>query len=226
MKRSKSYYLITFIMDFKKIENVLKFLDHNDWNSGYEHDDALGVALTPESIDDIFKLITKNTDSPLIYESGCSAGHTTIQICKYLSEKGVENYKLVAHDVREDLVTHARQRFSGNKNIRVELRSGCDYSDISDESIDGIFALNSMIPFLHICYAKEGNYYPYKDYLEETSRVLKEGKPLVLTYLYVPLVLIKDSKIGKAIPFQVRLYKDHQYIEPFLKVLEYIKPVK
>lgn len=208
-------------MDFKKIGNALKFLKENNyWNSVHEHKDALEIALTPDDIDDIFRKIVRNTDLPLIYESGCGTGVTTAQICKYLSERKIKRYKLVGHDILENLVECARNRFSRNKNVTLELRSGSDYSEISDGSVDGIFSLNTMIPFLYVYEIIERHNQPHRDYLKETSRVLKEGKPLVLTYLYVPLVLIKDLKIGKDIPFRIGLYKDHPCIEAFLKILE------
>lgn len=208
-------------MKFKRIEDVLKFLKENGyWNSVYQHKDALEVALTPNNIDDIFGMIVRGTGLPLIYESGCGTGLTTMQICRHLSERGIERYKLVGHDVQENLVGCARSRFSGNENVILELRSGSDYSGVSDGSVDGIFSLNTMIPFLYVYDIIGRDNQPHRDYLKETSRVLKEGKPLILTYLCVPLVLIKDSKKGKDIPFQVKLYKDHPCIEVFLKVLE------
>lgn len=128
---------------------------------------------------DEFRMIVRGARLPLIYESGCGSGLTTAQICRHLSERGVERYKLVGHDVRESLVKCARNRFSGNDNVILELRSGSDYSDIPDGSVDGISSLNTMIPFL---------------------------------YVY--------DIIGRDIPLQIKLYKDHPCIEVFLKVLE------
>ena len=213
-------------MDFRRIDDVVNFLRESDWNGVYQHYNALKVALTPESIDDIFEKITKNTDSPLIYESGCGGGFTTSQIRNYLTEKGIEKYKLVAHDVNEILLKFANNRLSQYNGIITELRSGSDYSDIPDSSVDGIFSFNTMIPFLSIYYSREKDLSQHEDYLRETSRVLKQGKPLVLTYLFVPLVLVKDSKIKKNIPFQVKLYKEDGSIKPFLKLLEFVKPIK
>lgn len=208
-------------MKFKRIEDVLKFLKENGyWNSVYQHKDALEIALTPNNIDDIFGMIVRATELPLIYESGCGTGLTTAQICRLLSERGIERYKLVGHDVQEILVESACSRFSRNKNVTLELRSGSDYSDIPDGSVDGIFSLNTMLPFLYSYEIIARDSQPHREYLIETSRVLKEAKPLVLTYLYVPLVLIKDSKKGKDLPFQIKLYKDHPCIEAFLKILE------
>lgn len=208
-------------IDFKRIENVLKFLKENNyWNSVYEHKDPLEIALTRDGIDDIFGMIIRDTELPLIYESGCGTGLTTAQICRLLSERGIDRYKLVGHDVQEILVESARSRFSRNKNVTMELRSGSDYSEIPDGSVDGIFSLNTMLPFLYTYEIIARDSQPYREYLIETSRVLKETKPLVLTYLYVPLVLVKESKIGKGIPFQIKLYTDHPCIEAFLKVLE------
>jgi len=136
--------------NFKKVEDVCRFLkESDDWNSIYEHDNALEAALTPESIYDIFDMITKDTISPLIYESGCGSGITTAQICRHLSEREINSYKLVAHDIQESLVELARNRFYKHNRIVVELRTGFDYSDILDESVDGIFSLNTMIPFLY-----------------------------------------------------------------------------
>jgi len=212
-------------MNFRRVEDVIEFLGDSDWNSVYQHDNALEAALTPESIDDIFEMITKNTNLPLIYESGCGSGVTISQICRYLSEKGIKNYKIIAHDVNESLVESANNRFSQDNRIIVELRSGSNYSDIPDRSVDGIFSLNTMIPFLSIYHIKKGNYSQHEDYLKETSRVLKEGKPLVLTNFLVPLVLVKNSKIEGSIPLQVKLYNEHSSIEPFLKLLEFVKPI-
>ena len=211
-------------MNFKKIEDVVNFLEESEWDSINEHDNALEEALTPESIDDIFEMITKNTNLPLIYESGCGSGVTTSQICEYLSKKGINNYKLVAHDVNENLVKSASNRFSKDNRITVELRSGSDYSDIPDSSVDGIFSFNTMIPFLDMYYNKNGDFSQHENYLKETSRVLKIGKPLVLTNLQALLVLVKDSKI-KDTQFQVKLYNKHNSIEPFLKLLEFVKPI-
>jgi SAM-dependent methyltransferase len=212
-------------MNFRRIEDIVSFLGKSDWDSVSQHDNALEVALTPESIDDIFEMVTKNTDSPLIYESGCGSGVTTSQIYRYLHKKGIKNYKLVAHDINKSLVESAISKFSQDNRIIVELRSGSDYSDIPDRSVDGIFSFNTMIPFLYMYYTKKKNYSQHDDYLKETSRILKEGKPLVLTYLRVPFVLIKDSKIKKDIPFQVKLYNEHNSIEPFLRLLEFVKPI-
>ena len=107
-------------MKFKRIEDVLKFLKENGyWNSVYQHKDALEIALTPDNIDDIFGMIVRGTGLPLIYESGCGTGLTTTQICGYLSGRGIERYKLVGHDVQENLVGCARSRFSGNENVTV-----------------------------------------------------------------------------------------------------------
>lgn len=212
-------------MNFRRIEDVVNFLMEGDWNSVYEHDNILEVALSPESMDDIFDRITENTDSPLIYESGCGTGFTTSQICKYLFEKGIENYRLVAHDVNEHLVAYANNRFSQDDRVVAELRTGSNYSDIPESSVDGILSFNTMIPFLSMYYTKEEDLSQHEDFLKETSRVLKEGKPLVLTHVMVPLVLLKDSKIKGSIPFQVRLYNEHDSIEPFLKLLEFVKPI-
>lgn len=127
-------------MNFKKLEDVLRFLKENgNWDSVYEHSNALEVALTSQSIDHVFELITKDSIAPLIYESGCGSGVTTAQICSHLSERGINKYRLVAHDVRKSLVELARNRFSDNDNVELELRSGSDYSDIPDESVDGFF---------------------------------------------------------------------------------------
>lgn len=156
-------------MNFRKVEDVVNFLGESYWNSVYEHDNVLEVALSPESIDDIFDMITKNTDSPLIYESGCSSGFTTSQICKYLSEKGIKNYKLVAHDVRESLVGYANNRFSRDDRVVAELRAGSDYSDIPESSVDGIFSFNTMIPFLSEYYIKGGAFPSMKIILEKLS---------------------------------------------------------
>lgn len=213
-------------MNFRRIEDVVNFLRESGLGRGYPSNNALKVALTPKSIDDIFKKITKNTNSPLIYESGCGCGFTTSQICKYLSEKGIKNYKLVAHDVNESSLKSASSRFSQDNRIITELRSGSDYSGIPDSSVDGIFSFNTMIPFLSVYYFEKGDYSQHEAYLRETSRVLKQGKPLVLTYLFVPLVLVKDSKIKKNISFQVKLYKEHDNLKPFLKLLEFVKPIK
>lgn len=208
-------------IDFKKIENVLRFLKENDyWYGVYEHENALEIALTRDNIDAIFEMIVRDTELPLIYESGCGTGVTTAQICRLLAERGIERYKLVGHDVQEVLVASACSRFSQNENVAFELRSGSDYSDIPDSSVDGIFSLNTMLPFLYTYDSIAGDSQPCREYLLETSRVLKETKPLVLTYLYVPLVLIKHSKTVKEIPFQIKLYKDHPCIRVFLKVLE------
>lgn len=206
--------------NFKKIEDVLRLLkENNNWDSVYEHSNALEVALTSQSIDDIFELITKDSRVPLIYESGCGSGVTTVQICNHLSERGINKYRLVAHDVRTSLVELARNRFSANENVELELRSGSDYSDISDESVDGIFSLNTMLPFLHTYYCVEKDSQAHRDYLRKTSRVLTEEKPLILTYLWKSLVLVKDSKIDKDIPFRVKLYSNHPAIEIFLDIL-------
>lgn len=211
--------------NFKKIEDVLRFLkENNNWDSVYEHCNALEQALTSQSVDEIFELITKNTKSPLIYESGCGSGVTTAQICSHLSERGINQYRLVAHDVRTSLVELARSRFSDNDNVELELRSGSYYSDIPDESVDGIFSLNTMLPFLDAYYCVEKDSQVHKDYLRETARVLREQKPLVLTYLWKPLVLVKDSKIDRDILFGVKLYSKHLAIEIFLKVLD--EPLK
>ncbi|MBL7075720.1 class I SAM-dependent methyltransferase [candidate division KSB1 bacterium] len=208
-------------MNFKKIEDLLRFLKENgNWDSVYEHSNALEVALTSQSIDDIFGLITKDSSAPLIYESGCGSGVTTAQICSDLSERGINKYRLVAHDVRKSLVELARSRFSDNDNVGLELRSGSDYSDIPDESVDGIFSLNTMVPFLHAYYCVEKDSQAHRDYLRETSRVLTEEKPLILTYLWKSLVLVKNSKIDKDIPFRVKLYSNHPAVEIFLKVLD------
>ena len=137
-------------VNFKSIEDVLRFLKGNDhWDSVYEHDSALEVALPPQGIDDIFELIIKDSRLPLIYESGCGNGVTTAQICRYLSKRRINKYRLVAHDVRKSLVESARSRFYDNDKVELELRTGSDYSDIPDESIDGIFSLNTMVPFLY-----------------------------------------------------------------------------
>ncbi len=69
--------------DFRRIEDVLDCLEESNWNSVYQHENALEVSLTPESIDDIFEMITKDTELPLIYESGCGGGVTTSQIYRY-----------------------------------------------------------------------------------------------------------------------------------------------
>lgn len=45
-----------------------------------------------------------------------------------------------------------------------------------------------------------------------------------MTYLWKPLVLVKDSKIDKDIPLRVKLYTNHPAIEIFLKVLD--EPLK
>lgn len=127
---------------------------------------------------------------------------------------------MVGHDVLGVMVASACSRFSKNENVAFELRSDCEYSDIPDSSIDGIFSLNKMIPFLYTYNSIAADSQPYREYLLETSRVLKEAKPLVSTYLYVPLVLIKYSQTGKDIPFQIKLYKDHPCIEAFLRILE------
>lgn len=209
-------------MNFRKVEDVVNFLGESDWNSVYEHDNVLEAALSPESIDDVFDMITKNTDSPLIYESGCGSGVTTSQICKYLSKKGIKNYKLVVHDVNERLVECANNRFAQDNRVVAELRTGSDYSDISESSVDGIFSFNTMISFLSSYYIKEGDPSQHEDYLIETSRVLKEGKPLILTYLYAPLVLVKVAKI-EGIPFEVKLHSEHDSIKPFLELLEFVK---
>jgi len=211
-------------MNFRRIEDVLNFLKESDWNSISQHNNILEVALPPENIKNIFDRITKNTNSPLIYESGCGGGITTAQICKYLSEKEIKNYKLIAHDVNEGLVKHANKRFSQDDRIIAELRSGSDYSDIPNNSIDGIFSFNTIIPFLGMYYTKKKDCSQHEDYLKETSRILKEEKPLVLTYLRAPLVLVKDSKI-KDIPFQIKVYNEHDSIKPFLKLLEFVKPI-
>ena len=76
-----------------------------------------------------------------------------------------------------------------------------------------------MVPFLYAYYYIEGDAQKHKDYLRETARVLREGKLLILTYLWKLLVLVKDSQIDKDIPLQVRLYRDHPSMEIFLKVL-------
>jgi tRNA A58 N-methylase Trm61 len=76
----------------------------------------------------------------LIYESGCGSGVTTTQICNHLSEKGINQHRLVAHDVRTSLVELARSRFSHNDSVEVELRSGSDmrlYELISKEDKNG-----------------------------------------------------------------------------------------
>lgn len=164
-------------MNFKKLEDVLRFLKENgNWDSVYEHSNALEVALTSPSIDHVFELITKDSIAPLIYESGCGSGVTTAQICSHLSERGINKYRLVAHDVRKSLVELARNRFSDNDNVELELRSGSDYSDIPDESVDGIFSLNTMVPFLYASYCyREGDDQQHKGYLRETARILKKG---------------------------------------------------
>ncbi|MHA1975066.1 MAG: class I SAM-dependent methyltransferase [Candidatus Hodarchaeales archaeon] len=195
------------------------------WNSVHEHNNVLETAFSPESIDDIFDLLIENTDSPLIYESGCGSGITTSQIRKYLFERGIEDYRLIAHDDNEHLVAYANNRFSQDDRIIAEPKTGSDYSDTPDSSVDGIFSFNTMIPFLGTYYIREEDLSQHENYLRETSRVLKEGKPLVLTYLRVALVLIKNSKIKGSIPFQVRLYNEHASIEPFLKLLDFVKPI-
>ncbi len=212
-------------MNFRRIEDVVSFLEESDWDSVYQHDNALEVALSSESIDSVFEMIAKNTNLPLIHESGCSGGVTTAQICKHLSEREIEHYELVAHDVNKSLVELASNKFSQDNRIVVELRSGSDYSEIPDKSVDGIFSFNTMIPFLSMYYIKKKDSSQHEDYLRETSRVLKEGKPIVLTHLFALLVLIKDTRIKKNIPFQVKSYKEHDSIKPFLKLLEFVEPI-
>ena len=212
-------------MNFRRIEDVVTFLEKSDWDSVYQHDNALEVALSPQSIDSVFEMITKDTNSPLIHESGCGGGVTTAQICKHLAERGIEDYKLVAHDVNKGQVELAGHEFSQDSRVVVELRSGSDYSEIPDESVDGIFSFNTMIPFLNMYYIEKKDPSQHEDYLRETSRALKEGKPLVLTHLSAPLVFVKDSKIGKNIPFQVKSYEEHDSIELFLKLTEFVKPI-
>jgi len=211
----------TMSKDFRKIENVLRLSKDNDyWFSVFERKNALEIALASNDIDAICEMIARNTRLPLIYESGCGTGLTTTQICKYLSERGIERYKMIGHDVLELPIASACSRLYHNKNVAFELRSGSDYSDISDNSIDGIFSLNTMLPFLYTYSIIAADNEPCRQYLLETSRVLKETKPLVLTYCCVPLVLVKHSNSRKEIPFQIKLYKDHPCIRVFLDLLE------
>lgn len=205
-------------MNLRSVENIINFLKNSKWNSISEHDNALEVALSKNK-DDIFKMITRNTNSPLIYESGCCSGISTIQICNYFSNRGIVDYKLIGHDVREYLVKYARKRFIRDNRISIELRGGSDYEDIPNESVDGIFSFNTMIPFLNIYYNKERNYSQHEDYLQETAKILKDGKPLILTYLRVSLILTKDTK-REGIPFQIKFYDKHDCIKPFLKLLD------
>jgi hypothetical protein len=49
--------------NFGKIEEVLRFLkENNNWDSVYGHSNSLEMALTSQSVDEIFELITKNTN--------------------------------------------------------------------------------------------------------------------------------------------------------------------
>jgi SAM-dependent methyltransferase len=211
-------------MNFKEIKDILEFLGKSNWQGVGQRDNALAVSLTPKNIDDIFDMITQNTKSPLIYESGCGAGDATAQICEYLSKKGIKEYKLVAHDVDEHLLKLARNRFARDNRIILELRSSFNYADVPNESVDAIFSFSAIVPFLHMYFTKSEDNSQHKEYLEATSRVLKEGKPLVLTWSQVPLVLVKDSKI-ETIPFQVKVYDEHDGVKPFLRLLEFVEPI-
>ena len=211
-------------MDFKKIEDVTNFLKDNIWNSEYEHNFALGI-FNQRELDYIFDKITKNSSSPIIYESGCGTGVTTSQIIKNLKQRKIQNYKLIAHDINEHLINYAKNRFSKNNKIDLELRTGSNYSDILPNSIDGIFSFNTMIPFLAEYYFETKDISQHRDYLEQTSRILKEQKPIVLTYIRAPLVLIKNSEVKRNIPFQIKTYDEHESIKPFLKLLDFNKPI-
>ena len=204
-------------MDFREIEDVRKFCRETGFVFSTQHDRVLETALTPEVIDDIFKWVTQYTKRPLLYEIGCSRGYTTAQIAQRLREKGVKDYRLIACDIDPRSVSWASEKFSADERITVELRNGLDYSEIESDSVDGIFSFNVMLPFLEHCLINGRRL--HRVFLNESSRVLKEGKPLVLTWLWKPLILIKDKRMS-GIPFQLKLYRPHKSIEPFLQILK------
>ncbi|MEA1964833.1 MAG: hypothetical protein U9O41_06875 [Candidatus Aerophobetes bacterium] len=114
-------------------------------------------------------------------------------VCKFCQESGFEFS-----------TQHDRVLETADERIAVELRSGLDYSEIESGSVDGLFSFNAMLPFLEYCLIKGKRL--HRIFLKESSKVLKEGKPLIL---------VKNGRMSR-IPFQLRLYRPHKSIELFL----------
>jgi SAM-dependent methyltransferase len=211
-------------MDFRSVKDVLRHLESGDWSEGIQQENVLEVALDPTLIEEIFDRISSGTDRPVIDESGCGAGWTTTQIQRHLEERGLSEYRIYTHDIREGVLRTARSRFSGDERVKVGLRTGFDFSGFEDDSVDGIFSFNCMLPFLNH-YGVTGKKDAHEFFLRETSRVLKEGKPLLLTHFRIPFLMVKDSS-KREIPLEIRLFEDHEGISPFFDLLDVIRPIE
>jgi len=206
------------------VEDVLRHLESGDWKEVDQHENVLEAALDPALIDEVFDRISAGTDRPVMDESGCGEGSTTAEIQGHLEGRGVSEYQIFANDIRESALRMARSRFSGDLRVEIGLRTGLDFSGFEEDSLDGIFSFNHVLPFLTE-YGATGRKDAHEFFLKETSRVLKGGKPLLLTHSSVPFLLVKDPSKGD-VPFEIRLFEDHHGISPFLDLLGIVEPIK
>ena len=211
-------------MDFRSVQEVLKYVETCDWKAVAQHEHGLEVAFDLTLIDEMFDRISSGTDRPVVDESGCGGGLTTDEIQRHLEQRNLSGYHIHTHDIRESVLGAARDKFSGDDRISVGLRTGFDFSEFEENSVDGIFSFNCMLPFLNE-YSTTGNEDAHEFYLREASRVLKEGKPLVLTHLEMPFLLVKNSSKG-GIPLEIKLFENHEGISPFLDLVDIIRPIR
>jgi SAM-dependent methyltransferase len=211
-------------MGFKSVEDVLRHLESSDWGGAVEHENALEVALSPLLIDDIFERSSSGTECPVIVVSGCGAGQTGAEIQHQLEERNLTEYQLYIHDIRESVLGIVQNKFAGDPRVSARLRTGFDFSEFEDGSVDGIFSFDCMLPLLNDCYLS-GEQGAHEFFLRESSRVLREGKPLALTHRRFPLLMVKNSKKRK-MPLEVRRFEYYEEISPFLDLLGVIGPIK